>query len=416
MATRSNGPPYSAERRTVRRAVTAIVMAAGLIVLALALSATHDWFDRHFLPSFLLPRHWYTALYTCVRWTMAFAGVLLVSGARAIGARASRRGVVMLLNVGIAALLALGASELVLRRRAGGLTGWLSAVEEPRRQADARLGWTLVPSRTAAMTSGGRSIQFAVDGHGYRVSGVTEPLDLERPTVLFAGESVMFGEGLTWTDTVPAQVGSLMNVQVANLAVHGFSTDQAYLRLRDELPRFKRPVAIVTLFMTALFGRNLNDDRPHLGPGLVWLPARSQSRLKSLAAFLVPYRREDSVERGIARTREVLRAIEALALARGATSLIVVPQFGDEEPIERRLRRRILDDSGLPYVFVRMDEGWRLPWNRHPDVRAAQAMATAIASRLDGTGQHSTDRRRGSAATRHPGVEAERPIAGDRSM
>ena len=83
----------------------------------------------------------------------------------------------------------------------------------------------------------------------------------------------MVGEGLNWDETIPAQVGALMDVQSANLAVHGYATDQSYLRVESELPRFRRPVALVTLFMTALLGRNLDDNRPHLGPGLVWLPA-----------------------------------------------------------------------------------------------------------------------------------------------
>jgi len=54
----------------------------------------------------------------------------------------------------------------------------------------------------------------------------------------------------------------MLGVQSANLAVHGFSTDQAYLRLQAELPRFRQPIAVVTVFMTALFGRNTDDERP----------------------------------------------------------------------------------------------------------------------------------------------------------
>jgi len=46
------------------------------------------------------------------------------------------------------------------------------------------------------------------------------------------------------------------------------------------------------------------------------------------------------------------------------------------------LRRRILDDAGLPYLFVEVDSAWRLPWDRHPNARAAHAIATAIAAQL----------------------------------
>src|SRR5204863_2973463 len=133
---------------------------------------------------------------------------------------------------------------------------------------------------------------------------------------------------LDWDESVPAEVGAILNIQSANLAVHGFSSDQTYLRLQDELPRFRHPVAVVTIFMTALFGRNLDDDRPHLGPGLIWLPAVEHTRLKSLATLLVPYRSDTTVERGIAVTRDALRSMVAQTRARGAIPLIVVPQFG----------------------------------------------------------------------------------------
>lgn len=178
----------------------------------------------------------------------------------------------------------------------------------------------------------------------------------------------------------------MMATQSANLAVHGFASDQAYGRLEMELPHFRRPVAVVSLFMPALFGRNLDDDRPHLGPGLVWLPAKPHWRLESLAKLLVPYRRDETVERGVTVTRAVLRAAVELARAHGATPLIVVPQFGPEEQNEQLLRRRILDETGLPYLPVELDAAWRLPWDRHPNARAAHTIAAAIAARLRSIG------------------------------
>jgi hypothetical protein len=42
----------------------------------------------------------------------------------------------------------------------------------------------------------------------------------------------------------------------------------------------------------------------------------------------------------------------------------------------------VVDESGVPFAFVAMDSSWRLPWNRHPDARAARAMAEAITARL----------------------------------
>jgi hypothetical protein len=31
----------------------------------------------------------------------------------------------------------------------------------------------------------------------------------------------------------------------------------------------------------------------------------------------------------------------------------------------------IFDGTGLSYVFVEIDPAWRIPWDRHPDARAA---------------------------------------------
>lgn len=375
--------PLLRSKRSVRRVMTVVVIASiGVTIVAAALTANPRWFDRHFLPSFFLPRHWYVLIYTCVRWAVAAVGASLVVGAPALAAWLTPRRGVRIFHAAIAAALALGASELVLHRVHLRPTGWLLPEEEPRRRTDPRLGWTFVPSRTAYSATGRPAIEYTLDAAGYRVRHLDEPVDPQRPTIVFIGESVMFGEGLSWEESIPAQVGAMMSLQSANLAVHGFSNDQAYLRLEEELPRFRRPVAVVSLFMTALFGRNLDDDRPHLGRELVWLPRRQHSRLASLATLLVPYRRDQTVEEGITVTREVLRATVDLARARGARPLIVVPQFDTEEPVERMLRRRILDETRLPYALVEIDGTWRLPWDRHPNARAARTIAAAVAARL----------------------------------
>jgi hypothetical protein len=358
------------------------IASIGIALLACAFVANQRWLDRHFLPSWFLPRHWYALIQTFARVGMVGAGMSLLLFARPRIGRFAARMPGQALHVFIAATLALGVTEPVLRHVHLGPTEWLFPDQEPRRRPDPRLGWTLVPARTGHSTIGGRVVDYALDAAGYRVRRVEQPVDPDRPTIIFIGESVMFGEGLTWEESVPAQVEAMLGLQSANLAVHGFATDQAYLRLETELPRFRRPVAVVSLFMTALFGRNLDSERPHLGPGLVWLPPVQRWRLESLARLIVPYHSDAVVERGVSVTREVLRATTALARARGAMPLILVPQFGREEQAEHELRQRILDDAGLPYLWVDIDAAWRLAWDRHPNPRAAHAIATAVAGRL----------------------------------
>jgi hypothetical protein len=383
-----NTPPMREPRvfrdLTPRLIAEIVVASIGAAFLACAIVANQRFLDRHFVPSFFLPRHWYVVIQTSARLAMAVLGAWLALVARARAGRFAARTPGGVLRIVIAVVLALGVSEIVLSRVHLRPAEWLSAKDEPRRQPDPRLGWMWVPERSGHKSIGGRVIDYSIDPAGYRVSSVNVPVDLERPTILFTGESVMFGEGLTYEESIPAQVGAMMGVQTANLAVHGYGNDQAYLRLQTELPHFRRPVAVVSLFMTALFGRNLDQDRPHLGPGLVWLPAQQRSRLSSLTKLIVPYRADTTVERGVMVTQQVFRATRDLAQAHGATPLLVVLQFGHEEGPEQALRRRILDDASIPYVLVDIDSSWRLPWDRHPNARAAHAIATAIVSELQG--------------------------------
>jgi hypothetical protein len=377
------------ERLPTRVFAEIVTVLIGIALLACAIGADHAWLDRHFLPSFFVSRRTYVLAASSGRIVEAALGVALALIARPrIGRFVARVPPRTLFadtaRVSLAVALALGTSELVLRRTYSRATEEPPAAEEPLRRRDPQLGWSFMPSHTGRDKEGGREIEYAFDPAGYRVRRADEPVDPDRPTILFTGESVMVGLGLTWDESIPAQVAALLETQSANIAVHGFAGDQAYLRLKNELPRFRQPVAVVSLFMPTLFDRNLDDDRPHLGPGLVWLPAEPRWRLMAVAKQAVPYRSEQTIERGIAVTREVLLATVDLARAGGAVPLILVPQFAPEDSVERKLRRRILDDGGLPYVLVELDPSWRVPGDRHPDARAAHAMAAAIASRLRG--------------------------------
>ena len=222
------------------RAVTEIAFATvGTAFLVCALIANQRFLDRHFLPSFLFPRHWYVVLQTLGRVVLLILGALLVSlFGRVLHALPRER--LTVFQIVVAIVLAFGTSELVMRHVHIGPAEWLSSNEEPRRIPDPRLGWIWAPLRTGHKTIGGRVIDYAIDPAGYRVNHVEEPVDPDQPTILFIGESVMFGEGLTWQESVPAQVGSILGMQTANLAVHGYGNDQAYF-FRQRSPIFADP-------------------------------------------------------------------------------------------------------------------------------------------------------------------------------
>ena len=194
--------------------------------------------------------------------------------------------------------------------------------------------------------------------------------------------STMRSRASRFVSVVSAQTGAMLGIQSANLAVSAYANDQSYLRLRSELPHFRRPLAVVSLFTPTLFDRNMDDDRPHLDTGLVWQPPVERWRLQEILRLVVRYRKAETIDRGVSVTRDVLRATCDLAQTRGAVPVIVLPQFSPEEPGARELRNRVLDGANLPVVRVELDGSWRIPGDGHPDARAAHAIATAIANRL----------------------------------
>jgi len=350
------------------------IAALGCLLIIAAAAANRSWFDRHFLPSFWTPHEEIVRNGMRVRAAVALGGLFLILASRKIG-RALARDRSYALTIPLAIVLALGVTELALRH------GRI-APTEPRTHADALVGWLNDPSRTGRVTHLERHTAYVFDRNGYRVASPATQTDFDAPTIIFTGESMMVGHQLAWSDTIPARTEALLGVRSANIAVSGFATDQSYLRLITELPRFRHPVAVVALFAPAIFDRNLDDDRPHLAAGLVWRPAVTHWRITQLAAHATGYRSEAAIENGVAATRDVLAAMVRLARARGAVPLIVVPQFEPEEPAERDLRRRILDEAHLPYVFVPLDPDDRVEADGHPDEDGAREIAEAIADAL----------------------------------
>ena len=59
--------------------------------------------------------------------------------------------------------------------------------------------------------------------------------------------------------------------------------------------------------------------------------------------------------------------------------------------MERTLRQRILEQSGLDFLQVKLDPSWHLQGDLHPDARAAHAIAMAIAAKLRSIGDKRPD-------------------------
>lgn len=361
---------------------------SGAAMIVLALLANHDWLDRHLLPQMFMPRGRQVLIWSAERGVAILLGLILIFPARQGIARAVRagRGVDLALSVlllVIAATLALLASEMVLRTADWERLERWAAEEEPLRRADPILGWINVPDRVGFETFAGRAIRYDVDQEGRRVANVSRKLDPTRASILFAGESILFGFRLNWNETAAAQIGASRGLQTVNLSVNGYGADQEWQRVRRTLPHFTRTKAVIVLFAPMMIERSLDRHRPRLDAALRWHAAEPGWRLGKLLRKLLLYHSAARVEAGVAITRANLAAIVRAARVRGAQPLILVPEFGPEQPIERQLREKVL--AGLPFVRVELDPAWVIPGDGHPDARANAAMRRAILAALDST-------------------------------
>ena len=361
---------------------------AGLALIGAALAAGHPWADRHFLPSFAWPRARQLQIVDSLRIVVAVVGVLVLllvrpRFARAVQGGRGRQVAISSLMVLIAVVAGIATTEAILRTRTWRSTQERWGIEEPRRVHDRELGWTFLRNHIGTKPVSGRLVTYAIDRFGYRVRAVDDPFDFDRPTILLAGESILLGYGLQWPETIAAHIHARTGQQVANLSVNAYATDQIYMRMRRELPRFRRPVAVVIPFVPMLFDRDLDRDRPHLDENLRWHAGRPPPwRLVELARRMLRYRSEQSIAAGVLMAQRVLRVEMALARSRGARPIILVPEYIPEEPTERAVRRNVLDAAGIPYLLVRLQPGWRLAEDRHPNPRGARAIAEAVTRAL----------------------------------
>jgi hypothetical protein len=361
------------------------MLALGLLPLLLASRMGEGWARRHFLPAWAYGWPVQLRILLVLRIAIAAAGlaVLLLARpwlVRAIQAGRGRGALLSAATSFLAVVAALAATEGILRTRTWRSTQERWDLQEPLRVRDPVYGWRFAPNHEGTVRLDGRVVHYATGPFGYRSPRAGIGPDLARPTIVFAGESIVFGYGLDWPETIPAQVQAMTGIQAANIAVNAHSTDQAYLRLRGELPRFARPVAVVVPFMPRLLDRNLDRDRPHLDPSLRWhAGGKPALRLVEIARRVTRYRGRRSIEEGIAMTRAALRASIALARARGARAIVLVPQFLPEEDSESEVRREVLDRGHIPYLLVPLDPAWRSPAHGHPNALGARALAKAVA-------------------------------------
>lgn len=169
----------------------------------------------------------------------------------------------------VTCLLGALAFEIALRVMGRPFKGTLAPAEESIAQFDPDTGWSYIPGRSATQRFGDDQVEVAMhfDASGIRVPTSTTTFDPKRPTLLLVGGSFAFGHGVSYEDSIAGQLGRRVDLQVVDVAVQGFGTDQALVQMRRFIDRFDTK-AVVYGFVCDHLRRNANEDRR------IWLPDR----------------------------------------------------------------------------------------------------------------------------------------------
>ena len=372
-------------RSTFATLLGILIILVALPLLVFAIMADQAWLDVHMLPDIMV-RHWHTTWLNIERLFALVAALTLVFVLRPRLIRwaetSSIRSVLRDLFFCTAALgLAVGVAETAMRQLNWHYSAWVIG-QEPLRRTNRLIGWENVPSREGVDAFNGRILHYDIDRFGHRVAKATSVLDPARPTILFVGESFMFGHRLEWSETIPGRVEAMTGVQSADLAVNAYGIDQDYLHLSYELPAFRQPLAIVMLFSPGMVEREFRANRPHLDAALHWHAPEEPWRLVQLMKVVFPFHTLSTIAYRLHTSRSVLIAADRLANSRNIPFLVLIPVFVPESVAERRIRDTVLEGSGIHSVVVALDPAWRLFRDGHPDFRGDEAMARAIVDEL----------------------------------
>ena len=327
----------------------------------------------------------------------AFAGAILLFAVRPLlgrwtERRSARERWASVARIALATLLALVACDGFLRWKEGALLP-TPRPDLPAVKDSDLTSWTLAPSRTMRWNIGGREVEYAVNADGFRTRSEADHVDFAAPTVLFVGESVVFGIGLRYEETFAARVGQRLGVQAVNASVHGFGGAQAYLHaITEVLPRFERPLAVVTIVLAEQVERNTLGNRAgvrigerglleHTDPEPRWA---TNVRLRRVWNDLFHFNDDEAFDIQRAVLLETARATRA----RGAAPLFVVTNYeapcmpvNGEPPW---LFGALFAGTDLPHVDVTIDPTWKISDDPHPDARAHERLAAAIEEALRG--------------------------------
>lgn len=346
---------------------------------------------------------------------------------------------VLLLGVGI---LAIGLAEQVARRKYPDLRYEASRqqrAEDLFIRFDPRMGWSNIPGKKTRFVRQDFEIDVSINEEGFRGRAFTpaKPPGVFRVAVL--GDSYVFGHGVEEGETFAAQLEARLQtparpVEVLNLGVIGYSTDQELLLLRDRVLDWAPDLVILAIYRNDVLdngrdtawglyrkprfvrdGEALVVAEPTLSPSVPWgMRVRRELRSRFVLYDIVAFRfglasLEESLAddgsgdpQGAAEqtTRRLLEEFAQTCAAREVPVIfLVVPPLEPPSLIEGLVDgdgARVLDPSAM---FTRFQAAhpestlgftYDSHWNATAHRLVADTLARAIVPKIGG-GIHGTD-------------------------
>ncbi|HZS11796.1 MAG TPA: SGNH/GDSL hydrolase family protein [Nitrospirales bacterium] len=120
-------------------------------------------------------------------------------------------------------------------------------------QYDARYGWAHVPGSTGVFESYGIHAPVTINAKGYRGPDVPYARTPGRPRVVVLGDSYVWGFGVPERDMFTARLQEgIPGLEIVNLGVSGYGTDQELLLYRDEGRRYRADAVMVVVAVNDL--------------------------------------------------------------------------------------------------------------------------------------------------------------------
>lgn len=348
--------------------ISALVVVLSALIAAWAIMATDAWFATHWL------RHQCYLDVTTRNEAIAarvVAGVISIVLVVLVRPRAAKVAPRTWLMVAIAIVASLLFCELTLR--------WVRR-SKPVAVAPPAV-WLRHEGRQAFdVPIEGHVVHYETDEYGYRVRDASTRTDLRAPSIILAGESVAIGFGLEWDESPAGRLEHRMGMQVANLAESGLSSAGTMYRLRKELPKFEKPVAVVTFVVPTWLDRETDRRRWWIdwneGPSLVAKPPVPESDSPLVRLWNAVFLYHDDHRFEVAR--ESFRQITEVVRAKSAKPLFVFTECGARCRSHEFVKQELTRDLDAPYIWVDIPESDNLHGDMHPGPRGANTYAAAI--------------------------------------